>query len=121
MKRKSSLNETTGKTISEFEAFLILAEKLINEKIEAGGKGLILAKGKPNEVKLSYKKALKILKSMDKCFAYKGCKSYGVCMTCNNFDTTKFQDKEFGYCGSDMKHKYDTCPNHSKLGGGFGL
>lgn len=116
-----TLNQKAGTTISELEATLILVEKLIQQKIDDGGKGLIIAKGQPNQVKLSYKKALKVLSSIDKCFAYKGCDSYGICGTCSKFNTLKFQDKEFGYCGSEMKHKYDTCPNHSKSGGGFGL
>lgn len=117
----ASLNEKAGTTISELEATLILVEKLIQQKIDEGSKGLIIAKGQPNQVKLSYKKALKVIKSIDKCFVYKGCNSYGICATCTKFNTYKFQDKEFGYCGSEMKHKYDTCPNHSKSGGGFGL
>lgn len=116
-----SLNERSGTTINELEATLILARKLIQDKIDSGAKGLILAKGKPNEMKLTYKQALKVITSVEKCFGYKGCDSYGICATCTKFDTTKFQDKEFGYCNGDMKHKYDTCQNHSRSGGGFGL
>lgn len=118
---KRSLNEEAGTTISELEATLIMVKKLLKREIEAGHKGLIIAKGKPNEVKLTYKRALKAVESIENCFEYKGCRSYGVCATCEKFDTAKFQDNEFGYCGSEMKHKYDTCPNHSKSGGGFGL
>lgn len=116
-----SLNEKAGTTISELEATLILLEKIIQQKIDAGAKGLIISRGNPNEVKLSYKRALKVLGSIDKCFAYKGCKSLGICQTCTKFNTAKFEDKEFGHCGSEMKHKYDTCQNHSRAGGGHGL
>ena len=116
-----SLNETAGTTINELEATLILIEKLIQQKIDEGGKGLIIAKGQPNQVKLSYKKALRVIRSINKNFAYKGCKSIGICATCIKFNTSKFQDKEFGYCGTEMKHRYDTCQNHSKAGGGHGL
>lgn len=117
----NSLNEKAGTTINELEATLILVEKLIQQRIDEGGKGLIIAKGQPNQVKLSYKKALKVISSIDKCFAYKGCKSLGICQTCKKFDTSKFESGEFGYCGSEMRHKYDTCQNHSKSGGGYGL
>lgn len=116
-----TLNESSGTTISELEATLILCKRLIEHEIKDGNKGLIIAKGKPNEVKLTYKRALKVVESIEKSFSYKGCTSYGICGTCKKFDTAKFQDKEFGYCKGEMKHKYDTCQNHSRSGGGFGL
>ena len=50
-----SPNELAGTTISELEATLIMVKKLLNREIEAGHKGLIIAKGKPNEVKQTYK------------------------------------------------------------------
>ena len=116
-----SINEQAGTTINELEATLILVEKLLQRQIDAGGKGIIISKGNTNEVKLTYKKALKVIHSIDKSFSYKGCKSYGICQTCKKFDSRGFTDGEFGYCGSEMKHKYDTCQNHSHTGGGFGL
>lgn len=116
-----SVNLLSGTTISELEATLILCEKLLKKELSSGKKGIILSKGNPNEIKLSYKHAVEVLDSIDKNFKYKGCMSFGICGTCEKFDTKKFTDGEFGYCNGTMKHKYDTCQNHSKLGGGFGL
>lgn len=116
-----SLNEQQGTTISELEATLAVCRRLLRAKLNEGAKGIVFAKGKPNQVKMTYKKAYEVLKELEAYFGYKGCVSFGICKTCTKFDTTKFQDKRFGYCGNTMKHMYDTCEKHSKSGGGFGL
>jgi hypothetical protein len=116
-----NLNESKGTTINELEAFLIVCEKLLEDKVKAGEKGIIIAKGKPNQIKISYKRALKILGSLRALFGLRGCFSFGICKTCTQFDSSQSGTKDFGNCQGKRVHKYDSCSNHSKQGGGFGL
>ena len=117
-----SLNLKKGKTISELEALFIAVDKLIDEKLEQNPKaGIIIGKGQSNEVRIRYVKLKKRLEILHKFFALKGCFSYGVCQTCSKFNTTSSSTKEFGVCQNRTVHCYDTCSEHSKIGGGFGV
>lgn len=117
------LNVSKGKTISDYEAFFILAEKLISAKIGEGQKGIVIAKGQKNEKKFSYVQAQLVLQRIQSAAAIRGCFSFGVCQTCHRYDTSSYEFATSGVCKLDGKHHepFDTCDKHSKEGGGFGL
>lgn len=117
------LNVAKNKTISDYEAFFILVEKLIREKTEQGAKGIVIAKGQPNEKKFTYTQAGLVLQNLENSAAIRGCFSFGVCYTCTKYDTMSFPSKFMGVCKIDHKEHgcYDTCDKHSKEGGGFGV
>lgn len=117
------LNVEKNKTISDYEAFFILVEKLIKEKTEQGAKGIVIAKGQPNEKKFSYTQAGLVLQTLENSAAIRGCFSFGVCYTCKKYDTMSYPSGFMGTCKLDRKEHgyYDTCDKHSKEGGGFGV
>ena len=117
------LNVDKNKTISDYEAFFILVEKLIKEKTEQGAKGIVIAKGQPNEKKFTYTHAALVLRTLENAAAIQGCFSMGVCYTCQKFDTRSYSECSMGICSLDRKEHfcYDTCDKHSKAGGGFGV
>lgn len=119
------LNVEKNKTISDYEAFFILVEKLIKEKTEQGTKGIIIAKDQENEKKFTYIQAYKVLEKIETCDGLKGRFSMGVCDTCKNFDSSKYAAgvSAMGTCKISKKEHYcyDTCDKHSKEGGGFGI
>lgn len=124
MARKTTLNEDHGKQINDIEAFLILAKKLIDDKLEQKSKsGIILAKGKPNERRFKFSEARKIAETMDTYFGLKGCFSIGICDTCTFFTRDCHSNKDFGTCTKNRctYHCWDNCSNHSKEGGGYGI
>lgn len=124
MTRKETLNESKGKQISDLEAFLIIAEKLLDDKLQERPKaGLTLAKGKPNERKVRYTEAKETLFELRYFFEMKGCMSFGVCETCRSLDQKSHGNQAFGTCrkSKDVKHIWDTCSEHSREGGGYGL
>lgn len=120
-----TLNEEKGKQISDLEALLILINKLIDDKIYQKPKaGIILAKGKPNERRFRFTEAKKTMSKMEGYFGFKGCISIGVCETCTCFDQGGSSTKVFGVCtkkARETRHCWDTCPEHSKEGGGYGV
>lgn len=119
-----SLNEDFEScTISDLEALFLLCDKLIDQKIESGNKGLILNKDKSNEKKMSYKKAKMILKELYNIEATDGKFSLGICDTCASFDCSRHAPGIFGDCKRTRikVSKYDTCINHSVKGSGFGI
>lgn len=117
------LNIEKHKTISDYEAFFILVEKLIREKTEQGAKGIIIAKGQPNERKFTYIHAAQVLQNLENSAAIRGCFSMGVCYTCMRYNSNMFSEHSMGVCSLDRKEHfcYDTCDKHSKEGGGFGV
>ena len=122
MKRITSLNEDKDCQISDLEALLIVCEKLLNDKLEQKPKaGITLAKGKSNERKISYKEAKILLKLLGAYFGYKGCISIGVCQTCDYFEDAG--RRGIGMCkkNGSICHIWDTCKQHSKEGGGYGV
>lgn len=126
MPREPTLNEQKGKQISDLEALMILMDKLIYDKIEQKPKaGIILAKGKPNERRYRFTEAKKTLQVLRDYFGMKGCFSLGVCDTCKSFsrDSHASLSGAFGTCAKNRctYHCWDTCSNHSKQGGGYGV
>jgi hypothetical protein len=124
MPRKETLNEIKGKKISDLEAFLIIAEKLLEDKLQEKPKaGVTLAKGKPNERKVRYTEARETLNELKYFFEMKGCMSFGVCGTCRSLDQRSHGNTAFGTCRKtkSVQHIWDTCAEHSKEGGGYGL
>lgn len=121
--RRTSLNEDLGNPISDFEALIIVMQKLLDDKrAEKPNAGITLGKGKQNERRLSYKDAQKALNKLQKFALIKGMISIGVCETCSSFDTSSSTVKSVGVCRKNGKqmHCWETCPVHSKEGGGFG-
>lgn len=123
MSRKTTINEESGNQISDLEALLIVMGKLMDDKIEEKpNAGITLAKGKPNERKIRYTEARKLLAQVEDYFGSKGCISLGVCDTCTSFNRSANANKAFGICRRSGAHchRWDSCPNHSKTGGGYG-
>ena len=117
-----SLNERKGTTVSKLELTLHLATKALQRIVDDNPKaGVIVAKGQPNEARMKYSEAIQMMKVLDDYFALKGCKSFGICGTCTKFDNTGRTPDWFGTCGGKEVHAFDTCPQHSKRGGGYGL
>lgn len=117
-----SINLEQGKSLNELEAFFLVVDKLIDEKLEQHpNTGIIFAKGEDNEARIKYRDVKKTLTTLYKFFAIKGCFSLGICKVCKKFDSSSSSTKEFGKCQGIQKHCYDSCANHSKTGGGYGL
>lgn len=117
------LNVTKGKVISDYEALFIMIEKLLSDKTKEGAKGIIIAKGQPNERKFTYTQAALVLQTLESVAGQRGCFSFGVCQTCKKWDTSCYTAKILGICKVDKKEHspFDTCDKHSKDGGGFGI
>lgn len=121
---KDSINADQSRHVNEIEKTFMLMKRMLEAEIDAGKKGLVINKGKDNEVKVKYETALQTL---DRFYSYMGIKgtfSFGICLTCDNFDGACSATDCFGKCkfsASDLKHIYDSCEKHSKRGGGFGL
>lgn len=124
MGRVTTLNEDKGKQISDLEALLTLMEKLLLDKLEQKPKaGITIAKGKPNERRLRYSEALVLYRQLRAYFGVRGCLSLGVCQTCTSWDNRAHGNPIFGDCrrSGKTKHGWESCPEHSKEGGGYGL
>lgn len=120
--KKRSLNEDNGYTISDLELTLYGLRKLVVDKLSVKpNAGFVMAKGKPNESRIRYKDMLRVLDSLQTKLGQDGCLSFGVCKTCTRFNPKASLTGEFGACGTKIVHEYDSCPNHSKSGGGYGL
>lgn len=99
-----------------------MVKRLLASRAEKNpNSGIVMAKGKPNELRLKYKDMLRVIASLEQKLAEEGCMSFGVCKTCNNFNQKASSSGFWGQCGGKLRHEYDSCENHSKTGGGFGL
>lgn len=99
-----------------------MVKKLLAAKAkERPTSGVVMAKGKPNEMRLKYKDMLRVIASLEQKLSEEGCMSFGICKTCNSFNPRVSSSGFWGQCGGKLKHEYDSCENHSKTGGGFGL
>lgn len=110
-------------TISELEVLLVACDRILRKQIKEGKKGIVLAKGKDNEIKLSYKDLQKTIIKLRDYFGYKGAISIGICATCDSFSTKGHNNKCFGNCTCNSNktvHEFDTCDKHSTNGGGYG-
>lgn len=122
-----SLNLDKGFSINELEAFILIVDKMLEEKLQVNPKaGIVLAKGRPNEKKVRYKDLKKVLSTLELYFSQKGCLSFGICRDCGNFNGAGYFSncKGLGRCrlNSDKEvNAYDSCSRHTVDTGGFGL
>lgn len=115
------LNLDKGLTVNDLYMTIYLAERALKKVLEENPKaGVVVAKGKKNERKMRYSEALKNIDIIRDYFGYKGCSSFGVCASCTKWDT-RGSSNNFGKCSGKMTHAFDSCPKHSKEGGGYGL
>ena len=124
MERRETLNEDRGTTVSDLEALIIVIGRLLDEKLEQKPKaGITIAKGKNNERRIRYSEAKVLLDRLENYFQSKGCFSIGVCQTCASLNQSAHGNKAFGTCVKTGKscHVWESCSDHSKSGGGFGV
>ena len=121
-----SINVKQGTNINEVELSLMALSVIIEKRIEAGKKGVRLLSNKitpTEEYKISYKKLRKMIYALNDYFSYKGCFSFGICATCENFRNSGTSNGTFGYCRNTQekfRHAFDTCEEYTGKGG-FGL
>ena len=112
---------------NELEMALKIAMRAIDQlMVEKPKGGLIVNKGQDTEAKMSYKEARLCLERLERRFGGLGAFSFGICGCCTKWDTRPHCTahwKDFGTCKVDGKstHRYDSCENHSKKNGGWGL
>ena len=112
-------NFKQGTNVNEVEITLLALQTLVDKKIEAGKKGIKL----DDAHKISYKKLKKMIYALNEFFAYKGCMSFGICASCENFKNSGTSSGVFGYCKNTQekfRHAFDTCEEYTGEGG-FGL
>ena len=73
--------------------------------------------------KMKYAEAMELLYAVEMYFSHKGAFTFGICDTCEYFDTKYMLSghKYMGKCGSKIVNKFDSCERHSIRGGGYGL
>ena len=113
----SSLNIDNGLDVSNLEALLLVTQDLLQDKIDQGKKGRRLKNGQ----KFRYDELQGVLRLLHSYFALKGCFSFGVCETCEKFGNGISSAGTLGMCKGQEKNWCDTCNEHSREGGGFGL
>ena len=113
----SSLNIDNGLDVSNLEALLLVTQDLLQDKIDQGKKGRRLRNGQ----KFRYDELQGVLRLLHSYFALKGCFSFGVCETCEKFGNGISSTGTLGMCKGQEKNWCDTCNEHSREGGGFGL
>ena len=109
---------------NELQMLLLCCRKALERQIEVNPKsGVITHKGEKTERKMTYTKALECLEKFEDLYAMSGAFSFGICGECSKFSTAGHQSRHdcFGHCGGKSKHCYDSCVNHGKKGGGYGL
>ena len=95
---------------NELEMVLDMCERLLSDK----SGGVVFNKGTEFESKLSYKQALQGVQSLKDYFRAKGCFSFSICKSCERWKTDCHGNKDFGTCPKGtMKHKYETCGEHT--------
>lgn len=85
--------------MTEVEKAFIAVQKIIEKKIDENPKGgIIVNKGKDNEVKIKYKDLLRIVNSISyHVLKRKQIYSRGICKTCEHFDSTGYTENH-GKC-----------------------
>lgn len=112
---------------NELEMALKIAMKAIDQlMVEKPKGGLIVNKGQDIEAKMSYKEAKRCVERIQRRFGMLGAFSFGICGCCDKWDARGHfsgKHKDFGTCTVSKKstHRYDSCMNHSKENGGWGL
>lgn len=113
----SSLNIDNNLDVSNLEALFVVTQDLLQDKIDQGRKGRRLKNGQ----KFRYDELQGVLRLLHSYFALKGCFSFGVCETCEKFGNGISSTGTLGMCKGQEKNWCDTCNEHSREGGGFGL
>ena len=113
----SSLNIDNNLDVSNLEALFLVTQDLLQDKIDQGKKGRRLRNGQ----KFRYDELQGVLRLLHSYFALKGCFSFGVCETCEKFGNGISSTGTLGMCKGQEKNWCDTCNEHSREGGGFGL
>lgn len=112
---------------NELEMALKIALRAIDRLLEEKPKGgLVVNKGEDIEAKMSYKEARLCIERIQRQFGLQGAFSFGVCGCCSKWNTKPHCTahwKDFGTCTAANKttHRYDSCEQHSKENGGYGL
>ncbi len=121
--KQTHLNIDKGRTISDLEALFIVLEKLFDAKLkEKPNAGITIAKGQENERKIKYKEAQELCNYLYDYFVVKGTFSLGICGTCKYFKSQGHSKPCLGHCYKKAScHIWDTCSDHSKEKGGFGI
>lgn len=114
-----SINSRRGNKPNDLEAALLAFQKLIEDKVKSGKKGIILNKETDSEYKMSYKKLQGLLWEMHSFFGMRGAFSFGICANCENFGNSCSADGTFGKCNGNDRVMFDSCENH-KGESGFG-
>lgn len=113
--------------LNELEMSLKIAMRAVNHLIEQKPKGgLVIHKGEPTESKMSYQEALLCLQRIERMFHLRGASSFGVCGGCSKWNPSGHNTGDYedmGTCTATQKftHRYESCGNHSKENGGWGL
>lgn len=112
---------------NELEMALRIATKAIDQLLEQKPKGgLVVNKNQNTEARMSYEEAKRCLKRIERKYSAQGAFSLGICAGCSHWNTASCYTgdyKDFGACKLAGKntHRYDSCDNHSKENGGWGL
>lgn len=112
---------------NELEMALKIAQRALDTLIdEKPNGGLIVHKGQDTEAKMSYREAKLCIERIERRFGVLGAFSFGICGCCTKWNTKPHGTahwKDFGTCTNTNKvmHRYDSCGNHSKKNGGWGL
>lgn len=103
-----------GRKLNELEAALYVFQKLIDDKVKNGKKGIILCKGTSAEYKMTYKHLQGLLFEISTIFGKKGAFTFGICADCANFNNTQSTDGTTGYCQGKEKCMLDACENFTE-------
>lgn len=95
---------------NDLKACLLTFQKLIDDKVKEGKKGVVLNKGTEQEYKMSYKKLQSLLWELDTYFGLKGAFTYGICGNCRHFQNSCSIDGTFGRCqGVSDRVMFESC------------
>lgn len=107
--RIHSINSDKDLKLNDLEAALLAFQKLIDEKVNTGKKGIILNKKSASEYKMSYKKLQSLLWELDTFFALRGAFSFGICADCKSFHNSCYSYGVMGKCNGSDKTVFDSC------------
>ena len=113
----SSLNIDNNLDVSNLEALFLVTQDFLQDKIDQGKKGKRLRNGQ----KFRYDELQGVLRLLHSYFDLKGCFSFGICETCKKFGNGISSTGAIGVCRGQEKNWCDTCSEHLREGGGFGL
>jgi len=112
---------------NEIQMFLKCAKKALQLQIDERPKsGLIVNKGTDQEARMRYVEAMTCIEKLETMFAVSGALSLGICHSCSYMDKRGHSSRHdcIGQCKLNkgkFVHDYNSCAQHSKEGGGYGL